>query len=247
MGTDNSNQDEPKEAAPAPAPIPAVPPNTPMTSPPRAPPPPPYPVSYYPYPYPPPPPHHHAPPPPQSPDESKKQPPNTPPYTAASRPQAGAPDAAASPHPHPHYASPPDWRVGYSYWAPPGYYYPPPHPPVPKPVPRTENTSPTQIDLTHRDEVQHMGCTCKKTYCLKLYCQCFAAQLLCGTNCRCTDCQNLASYEKQRQAAMRTILTRNPHAFDTKFAKRNPSSASHKTGCKCRKSGCMKKVSSYRV
>lgn len=35
-------------------------------------------------------------------------------------------------------------------------------------------TSPSQIEDFHKEEVATMGCTCKKTKCLKLYCQCFA-------------------------------------------------------------------------
>lgn len=86
---------------------------------------------------------------------------------------------------------------------------------------RSENRalSPTEIELNHRDEIQHMGCTCKKTRCLKLYCQCFGAKLYCGTNCRCMNCFNNRKHEKQRKEAMRNILSRNLSAFDTKFKK----------------------------
>ena len=79
--------------------------------------------------------------------------------------------------------------------------------------------SPTEIEINHRDEIQHMGCTCKKTRCLKLYCQCFAAKLYCGVNCRCAICFNNRKHEKQRKEAMRNILSRNLSAFDTKFKK----------------------------
>jgi hypothetical protein len=110
-------------------------------------------------------------------------------------------------------------------------------------------TSPTQIETTHRDEVQIMGCTCKKTRCLKLYCQCFGVKLHCGPACRCLNCFNTRKHEKQRKEAMRQILARNPGAFDTKFQKNAKATTAvtakilaHKLGCKCRKSACMKKV-----
>lgn len=106
-------------------------------------------------------------------------------------------------------------------------------------------TSPSQIESSHRDEVTTMGCTCKKTKCLKLYCQCFAVKIYCGSNCRCMVCQNTSLYDRERQEAIRNILSRNPQAFDTKFKKAVPDTAApelaHKLGCKCRKSACMKK------
>lgn len=108
-------------------------------------------------------------------------------------------------------------------------------------------TSPSQIELSHRDEVTTMGCTCKKTKCLKLYCQCFAVKIYCGGICRCLVCHNTSTFEKERKDAIRNILSRNPSAFDTKFKRSlldkavpDPSLA-HKLGCKCRKSACMKK------
>ena len=133
-------------------------------------------------------------------------------------------------------------------------------------------TSPSQIEDFHREEVTTMGCTCKKTKCLKLYCQCFAVKIYCGSNCRCLTCSNNPIHESERQDAIRGILSRNPSAFDTKFQKLqkakllsggggggiNTTTAgggglglfsdiphartiSHKLGCKCRKSACMKK------
>jgi len=163
---------------------------------------------------------------------------------------------------HPHMPPP---YPGYPY-AP--HYPPPPHPhfwgppPPQAAVAMTRNsdrfqsdvdgregaTSPSQIQTVHRDEVQHMGCTCKKTRCLKLYCQCFGVKIYCTSNCRCVQCYNTEQHEKFRQEAMRLILSRNPSAFDTKF-KKGPQedkpetkALAHKLGCKCRKSACMKKV-----
>ena len=34
------------------------------------------------------------------------------------------------------------------------------------------------------------GCNCKRSRCLKLYCDCFAAGKPCGPSCNCRDCQN---------------------------------------------------------
>jgi hypothetical protein len=129
-------------------------------------------------------------------------------------------------------------------------------------------TSPSQIESSHREEVTTMGCTCKKTKCLKLYCQCFAVKIYCGGNCRCLVCANVQQFEAERKDAIRNILSRNPSAFDTKFQKHKTAlqkqalhqarggtgaagagaagfssslELAHKLGCKCRKSACMKK------
>lgn len=60
-------------------------------------------------------------------------------------------------------------------------------------------------------------CTCKKSKCLKLYCQCFASSVMCNPSCRCNSCMNTPQHEKARKQAIRTTLTRNPGAFKTKF------------------------------
>lgn len=185
-------------------------------------------------------------------------PPGYPPYSPD-------PQMQMHPHPHSHHPHMPPPYGAYPY--PP--HFPPPHPhfwgpPPPRPTAapttrppdryqsevdgREGATSPSQIQTSHKEEVQHMGCTCKKTRCLKLYCQCFGVKLYCGTNCRCLQCYNVEQHEKFRKEAMRLILSRNPSAFDTKFKKNQKDekaeakSLAHKLGCKCRKSACMKKV-----
>ena len=101
-----------------------------------------------------------------------------------------------------------------------------------------------RYDKYDKDESFNIGCTCKKSKCLKLYCQCFASKSMCEERCRCLDCKNDSNNIKARSDAIQTILLRNPTAFQTKFKKkggRGIGVVSHKTGCKCRRSACLKK------
>ncbi len=60
-------------------------------------------------------------------------------------------------------------------------------------------------------------CSCKKTHCLKLYCECFAAKAFCE-GCNCTDCHNAFEHMGKREEAVRTVQERNNDAFAPKIA-----------------------------
>ena len=58
--------------------------------------------------------------------------------------------------------------------------------------------------------------------CLKLYCQCFALSRTCGTRCKCLTCHNTALNSEAIDVARKTILERNPSAFDSKIIREGP-------------------------
>jgi hypothetical protein len=109
-----------------------------------------------------------------------------------------------------------------------------------------------------KSEPDRVYCTCKKSRCLKLYCQCFASRQTCqmtasdekgNARCRCSDCKNNTQFDDERLGAIATLLVRNPSAFDTKIREVAGEGADagdaeqlgHKVGCKCRRSACLKK------
>ena len=87
-----------------------------------------------------------------------------------------------------------------------------------------------------------MKCNCKKSKCMKLYCDCFAQGLTCR-DCNCKDCFNTPGNPKRKEAIMQ-ILMKNIDAFEPKIEEIDESAGGariHTKGCNCKKSGCLKK------
>ena len=84
-------------------------------------------------------------------------------------------------------------------------------------------------------------CNCKKSKCLKLYCECFAAGAYCD-DCNCQNCCNTPSDAALVAATRHQIELRNPQAFADKITEDGgDGEARHKKGCHCKKSACLKK------
>ncbi|KRX07069.1 hypothetical protein PPERSA_05233 [Pseudocohnilembus persalinus] len=46
------------------------------------------------------------------------------------------------------------------------------------------------VQNSKKTVVYKQGCTCKKSHCIKKYCECFNKQIKCTKNCSCRDCHN---------------------------------------------------------
>jgi hypothetical protein len=90
---------------------------------------------------------------------------------------------------------------------------------------------------------QLVQCNCKKSKCLRLYCECFAKGLICGVDCNCTGCHNSSDLEEVRGLVVKETLEKNPFAFKSKYKKMqtNDQQVLHSRGCNCSKTGCVKK------
>jgi hypothetical protein len=89
-------------------------------------------------------------------------------------------------------------------------------------------------------ENARMPCNCKKSKCLKLYCECFSNKLYCD-GCNCIDCNNSPKYAETRNKAIKITLWRNQKAFQPRLTGGFTSS-----GCRCQRSECLKKYCEVR-
>lgn len=70
------------------------------------------------------------------------------------------------------------------------------------------------------------GCSCRKSNCLKKYCECFQAGICCASTCRCKDCRNYDGSE-QLLAVMRRedVDTTTRHAQGVRLSSPAPAEA----------------------
>lgn len=88
------------------------------------------------------------------------------------------------------------------------------------------------------EEKPKVACKCKKSRCLKLYCDCFAILNYCNPiYCKCSQCNNTEDHEEVRTEAIRITKERNSFAFKEKITDQE----THVAGCHCKNSHCLKK------
>ena len=78
-------------------------------------------------------------------------------------------------------------------------------------------------------------CRCKKSNCLKLYCDCFANGEKC-IGCNCSNCSNIIGNENNIKKIYDEVVGKNPISM-----KLNLQKESKTNGCNCSKSNCLKK------
>jgi hypothetical protein len=86
------------------------------------------------------------------------------------------------------------------------------------------------------------GCSCPRSNCIKLYCDCFKAGRPCSGICSCLNCKNTEEETKvdgERIRAIKNTLARNPRAF-TGGKKEAVPQRPGDIVCNCLKSRCLK-------
>ena len=82
------------------------------------------------------------------------------------------------------------------------------------------------------------SCNCKNSRCMKLYCECSRNKVKCSPSCGCIGCLNNVDYINNK--------INEPNTDDNKLMNKTKSTresinTGEFRGCKCRKSGCLKK------
>jgi hypothetical protein len=98
--------------------------------------------------------------------------------------------------------------------------------------------------LEEENKKKKNHCNCKKSKCLKLYCECFANGEYC-IDCNCYDCANIIGNEEERDEIFKTIKEKNPVALKLIKKKETVEVKNSTTqgviSCNCTKSNCSKK------
>lgn len=100
------------------------------------------------------------------------------------------------------------------------------------------------ISTVSSEQETGVGCKCKKTNCLKLYCECFIRGGMCGKNCKCENCMNNLEHLEIRNLLMADHLEKRNVELpglgidSDHFQKLSFKNVTH---CRCSKTGCNKR------
>lgn len=100
-------------------------------------------------------------------------------------------------------------------------------------IEKKNEIKPIFISFKQSYDNKNRCCSCKKSFCLKLYCDCLKKSEYC-TNCSCITCLNQEKYSKIRETSINHIRNKRKHAFEDNSSKVNI------VGCRCNKSNCVK-------
>jgi hypothetical protein len=104
-------------------------------------------------------------------------------------------------------------------------------------LPGSKNKKGTSHCETKETLETKIKCKCKKSQCLKLYCECFQKLGYCE-DCDCVNCSNVPGNEK-REEAIEQMKLKNSTFKQKQAMQENSKQVS--IGCNCSKSGCVKK------
>lgn len=98
------------------------------------------------------------------------------------------------------------------------------------------------LELGPIQDYPSTGCSCPRSNCIKLYCDCFKAGTPCSGNCSCINCKNTEAETRvdgERIRAIKNTLARNPRAFTGGKKEAVPQNPGDVV-CNCLKSRCLK-------
>lgn len=104
----------------------------------------------------------------------------------------------------------------------------------------TEETNFSDSVLSYKNSPKKIKkcCSCSKSKCLKLYCECFKKNIYCS-DCNCPECLNKESNEDLRQESIKFLKRKSKFAFKEKIV-RDDLKFKHIKGCNCKNSSCQK-------
>lgn len=113
---------------------------------------------------------------------------------------------------------------------------------------KSSNTKVVEIKFAENlknQQVEGLSCKCKKTNCLKLYCECFLNGNICGPSCKCTECMNNVEHLEIRNILLWEHYEKGAITFDPTEIKAGETTLNSRfkktANCNCDKTGCNKK------